>query len=486
MIYKERPIIGIAGSTQQSKSRDRWRTTDDEKRCKQVENQENLYLGKHCTLDGGPFLHPYGYKATRDKIPYVQFNILGKCSRVFADLIGGVTVNTESPLAKGVLGELDFSLNLWQALIKTSYSGIIGLQPIQTDNGWNYAVIDPRNLYLEHRPGDGKLIRIYKRVVFSGIDIGNGKTIDILFQETHEPGMVKTDLFWIDGENVIEQLDLTTFAGLLGDDFQAPADIWETGLDGFMITPLYNDRLGNVIIGDYTETAVRLQEALNSRLTQVNRILGIHADPKLIAPRTVFQRDPVTGEMVWTGANSEVLVYDQGGGVPFSYLTWDGQITSAVENKRDMILALLTEMDVAPHLLSFTDLVGGTVAETSAKLEKMMHSTLKKASRKQQELDNALRKLISDILSLSGLPGTEFSLDYAEFVPMSRDEILSEVLQRKSAGLISIWKALMWLDNLTEAEARQVAADITADAQNSMTNPFRTKFNLGEGEIVAD
>mgnify|MGYP001584235225 CR=1 FL=1 len=458
-----------------------WRTAEDRKRVQFTDTCELLYLGKHFRGDGGIFLHPYGEKGNRDRIPYITLNLLAKCSRVYADLLASdVSVDAQDEMAKAVLDKVEFGLPLWEAILMASISGFVGLQPVEMANGWSWMMVDSRNLYLEWDKATKKLAKVRKCVVFEGVQVSLQSKIDMLYEETHTAGLIETRLYWIDGEKIVEELPLDSYQVVDPEAFLV--ERIETGLPGLAISILVNDSVAGHIQSDYTASAIGLQEALNARVTRNERILTIHSDPKLVAPRTALKKDPETGELLWASFNSEILFVDQAEGIqPYNYLTWDGQITAAENSKRMLKSELLAELDVAPQFLGDTELVGGTTADTASKLRQMLHSTIKRATRKRGFLDIALRGLIGNILTLSGMPDAEFSIDYGEFIEMSREEILAEVLQRKQNKLIDTVSALEWLDNLSHEDAVDVTAAINAEEQNAVGSMFPpTRYNLGQ------
>ncbi|MFH0814318.1 MAG: hypothetical protein V2A69_15995 [Pseudomonadota bacterium] len=465
-----------------------WRTSEDEARIDAANLNEGFYYGRHYQGDGGPWVHPYGQvKASRDKIPYIQENLLAKISRVYADLLlgEGIIVTSERSEIQDFLDALKMNRpqrkakktpskqgEIWAALVRASFLGFVGLQPIwdKGQNRWNWAVIDGRNLYVEFHPAKDEIIRIRKCILFEKIRVAD-KIMNILYEETHTRGAVETRLYEVKGRLIVRDLDLSAYKAV--DSAAELVEYWQTGLDDFMISLLFCDLMGRAVTSDYTSTILKLQEALNRRVTQIDRILTQHGNPKLMVDRQSFIEDKDTGEAFWPFLTSEVLGIDGHTTNP-SYLTWDGQIDRAEKNRDDTILALLTEADVAPQLLSFTQLVGGTTADTAAKLEKMLHATIKRAAHKQEFLDKALSGLIGNLLLLSGFVAADFSIEYPEFIPQGRDEILAEVLERKRDGLLSTLQALMWLDDISEEDAQKELERIENEKANSVANPFRS------------
>jgi hypothetical protein len=203
-------------------------------------------------------------------------------------------------------------------------------------------------------------------------------------------------------------------------------------LYSFFITIYANEKLDKEYYSDYTTTAIKIQQTLNERLTQINRILGLHADPRLVVPYSGLKKNDETGEYDFIYAGQEVLVYDDkttnNAGEPYKLLTWNGELSQAVADRDNKILSLLTEFDLAPQLLSFTQLVSATTADTAAKMEKMLHATINRATRKQKNLEEALYLLCDNILKLQNYTDLNYSINFANLLPKSETEIIEETI----------------------------------------------------------
>lgn len=491
--YKRNKELGVGIYLENyEESVDNWRTPEDLIRLKSYAEADLLYDGKHCTSDGGLFAHFYQAKFERHKIPYKQINLLNKCSRTFANLLVGDPGSIESTLfssdnefIENLLNSLDFSLPLWEALIQVSKYGFIGLVPVldksrQIDRGSNvkskfrWDIITPDNLYLEYSKTTKELIRIRKCVVFEKVQTEE-KKIDILFEESHYKDRIETRLYQITNEKIIKELPIEYFQ-FIDPENPIPSEVYYHNLGEFYITLLKNESINLTFYSDYTLTAKRLQESLNNRLTQIDRILNLHADPRLVVPLSALKKDSENGEFDFIYAGSEVLVYDDrtAASEPYKLLTWQNELTQAILDRDNTILALLTEFDIAPQLTSFTRLISGTVADTADKMEKMLMATLHRCSVKQKNLLDALYQLCDNILLLQGIIDLNYSITLPNIISRTREEILLEQIQRKQSGLQSTKEALKILDNLTDEQAGERVTEI-ANEQNQITmNPYRT------------
>lgn len=472
-----------------------WRSREDQQRVKDYENAQKLYDGIHVVNEGGVFRHPYPNKA--NEIQYQQINLLAKASRAYADLIvgDGVILKSEESTIQDLL-DLQDSYLLWEALIQASKFGFCGLQPqfkhniedkrrkirnkeTFTNGYFSFSVIRPEVLYPEWHPVRDEITKIRKCLIFNNIRVTT-ETIDILFEETHYKDRIENRLYQINREEIIQELPLDFFEYLLPDE-QPPLPVWVHNLGDFYITLVFNIKIGRDIYSDYTETALKLQRGVNDRMTQIDRILGLHADPRLIAPYSALKKDEKTGEYFFAYKGKEILCYDDGkmgNADAFKLLTWNGELSQAVADRDNKILSFLTETDIAPQLLSFTHLIGGTVSETAEKLKRMLHSTLKRGEKKRDFLWEALWVLLVNIVKLMDNRGVaisatdNFSIHFPDMVPRLRDELINEAITRKQNGLITTEDALQLIDDLNETDASAKSVKIFNEAANSVQNPF--------------
>lgn len=476
----------------------RWRSPEDLERINSYRKHTDLYSGEHLKksrdgVDVGVFNHPFGKKGREEGIPYRIFNLLGKGSEAFANIIVGdeVKITTTDKTVQTWLDALDFGLPLWEAVTRTSYKGFCGLQPIPMqdppedtpegfDNSkpfWGWSVIDPEHLYIEFHPANNEIMSIRKAVPFRKVKRGT-KEIDVLYEEKHYKDRVEFYLYEISGEFIEKELALEEYTELIDKNAKIEP-VFQHNLGDFMISILFNKRVRHQIISDYTKPAIATQESLNSVDTQIARILKIHSDPKLLVPRSAFTKNEATGESSIDLEDNEAIAVDnQTPARAWGYLTWDGQLNEARIDKEHLICVLLTEFDMAPHFISYPPLMNSTSAETAAKLEKLSHATVKRAKRKTAWLKKALRSLVRNILKLNEqyqnqeLAHAKFSIETPEIITQSRDEIISEAVVRKQNGLISSRSAIAKIDKITEEEAQKEVDQIHNEVNNETQNPY--------------
>jgi hypothetical protein len=200
--------------------KDLWRTKEDKARIEAYAIYKDLYDGKHCQNEGGPYLHPYAGKLQLHRIPYVQSNLLNKCSRTYADLIASENpeFTAENPQTEAVLDSIDFGLPLWEAVIQCSIYGFVGLIPSQkgklklktaTDlvSSWSWELIKPEQIFIEFVPMSNEIKTIKNKIYCPEVDTEIGK-INILYEETHTKNSIEIRLYKIEDDKIIRELPI--------------------------------------------------------------------------------------------------------------------------------------------------------------------------------------------------------------------------------------------------------------------------------------
>lgn len=454
-----------------------WITEPEIQELEELKIRQNLYLDIHSEADGGPFKHPYGHKAKLEGIPYYQLNILKAASNGFADLIVGENPKLQSLDAKQgeILKYLQDKIPCWEALVRASYSGFVGLQPVQVDKNktedyWTFQILS-RDSLVYKRSEQGEIVQIKKRCFYKDIKVESDKKINILLVETHYRGSKETALYRVAANSyeILDELDLSYYQYI--DNTTVLEPYWETGLEDFEIQLVFNARLKDLALSDYNKSAIKHQEGLNSILTQIKRILFRLSDPVLMAPISSAVKDNNTGEYRFAQAGSEVLFYDKsvpGAKDAYSYLTWDGSLTEQNQDLDKTILMLCAELKWSPYFLTFTNLVQTTTADTAEKLRQLLDATLKVANRKKQFFDRALRATLNVILIYEGVQNPEFEIVYPEMLPESYTEKLNTAIQKRENDLTTTKDVLMALDNLTKEQADAKVLEIFKEKQVGM------------------
>lgn len=515
--------------------RERWITEEEIARNELFEENWKIYRGEHSSDDGGPFKHPYDReKQIQEGIPYIVVNMMGHATDTWSTLILGedFRINSKDDVISALLNPVDvedeeddeadasseessMSNQLKQtindAVIKMSALGRVGLQPhVEEEDGekkLKLSLIEPANLRVNWFPARDEIESIEKFTRYddpeagdtttdsqhASLDPGHGQhhahghphdgggRREILVVEKHFKGKVETKLFRIQGVWILEELPLPWFS-LNIDESVTLVEIIDTKLKDFQITILDNKRIGRNFESDYSKPAKDLQQALNNRYTQENRILDMHSNPKLILPRNIAKKDPETGRYYVDIQGRDVYFFDpESGEVLPQYMTWDGQLDAASKQKLNLIQAILTEMKIAPSLTAFSDIIGATVADTFSKMRLVLHTTLNKTDEKRGNVLVALTAVIRNGLTMAAVSRpNDFAVNFPDPIPKDRLQDVDEMIARKESGLISSRTAIMRLDGLTEDEAEEEYGKILEERDREGTGAlFPPGFGSG-------
>lgn len=193
---------------------------------------------------------------------------------------------------------------------------------------------------------------------------------------------------------------------------------------------------------DYQDIDPLLQE-INVRLSQISRILDMHADPHLAGPASAMEYDELTGQYVFRTSGSRYFPLQQGEPEP-KYITWDGQLTAAFEELDKLIELLYLVSETSPA--AFGQLKAG-LAESGSALKRLMMAPLRKAQRIASHLGPVLRKVLILASQLdSAVRGTQVLSDvHVEFedgLPQDFREDTEAISKLYEKGLISAETAL--------------------------------------------
>ena len=166
-----------------------------------------------------------------------------------------------------------------------------------------------------------------------------------------------------------------------------------TGLDRCAVFHLRAFATSNSVYGydDYMTVDSLLAEIM-TRVGQISGILDKHADPNITGPVSMLTVDPKSGEMhLNTG---KFFAVSPGEEQP-SYMTWDGQLSSAFKQLETLLnqLYILSEMGAA--LLGGQD--GSSQAISGTAMRFKMVNPLAKVRRIANSLSKPVRQLMSSL-----------------------------------------------------------------------------------------
>lgn len=195
-----------------------------------------------------------------------------------------------------------------------------------------------------------------------------------------------------------------------------------TGLDVCAVQQLKAFSTTNTIYGydDYMMIDSILSEIM-TRIGQISVILDKHADPNITGPVTMLDQDERTGEYrLKTGKFFAVSA----GETPPSYMTWEGQLSSAFKQLEVLInqLYILSEMGAA--LLGSTDGGGQAISGTAMRFK--MVNPIAKARRISNSLTRPVKNLFSIVTEGADVPDEVLEIikaSEAETVPVTTGNV---------------------------------------------------------------
>lgn len=222
-------------------------------------------------------------------------------------------------------------------------------------------------------------------------EAGGNKYLKI---ERHTPGIIRNELYRLDGQAIIEQVKLKTI-----EDFADLENEQETGFPGLLFEFVPNFRGDDRFWGlsDYHDMESIFDE-LNNRVSRVSRVLDKHESPKLILPPGIMKEDPDRPGRWYVEKDDleaiEIDPTDLGAGnandLP-RYLTWDAELEAAFKQIDKVIEIAMMMSETSPDVFGFSQ---RGLAESGRALKFRLIRTLAKINRKKLYFDQALRNVI--------------------------------------------------------------------------------------------
>jgi hypothetical protein len=501
-----------------------WRTDKDKKRIENLRRFEDLYNRKH-EKHLRPIWLPTG------KVEYLEVNLFRWVTTLYADLSlgGGATVKSQNSAYDWYLNE---DLNIWHYfynwMVYVSIYGFCPVQIVQNEKGEvDFLELDPSVIYPKWKDGTFYEFEwISKKIQLSPDDVAipNGLGYDfdpkrmdgIVYEERHFEGRIEYYLYAVSGDEVMMMLPVQFYNPQLPTLRPDPEgsgrmiSYVETNIPEFLIVLIPNQIFNQEFISDYTDIE-QLVSRINTRMTQIDRVLNIHANPKLILPSSFQQQDPYTGESTGRGLRDEILYIDpEDNHTMPQYLTWDGQLSAAYQQLDAVVDMFCTVAEVSPSLLVRSQ-SGSTFPESAAAYKMKLTPTLNRINRKSTKFEMGIKKFLyvyglklqqcDKLKAVSGDPEYLQALMNAEDTPYTAadakvepeeiqqrriqvrfkpalpqdDRLLIDRLQGQPS--VSIRRVLTDVDDMTEEEAVEEERRIM-DQEEAMNDDFGND-NLG-------
>jgi hypothetical protein len=297
--------------------------------------------------------------------PYVSYNLFGLISNKSADLLFGKApvMTADNPVQQAALDALADRCNLLPLLhgaaTSASAESECFLEAVEYDGDVYLQIVDAQEIYPVGTVRPDGQHAAYDR--YQVDDAGK-----LLLVTRYSAGSISRKLYKL-GERQLDEADVNLWP--------YKTSIWgpvvATGMSVNLITWIPNLLLGNKAISDY-DGAIDQQDKVNAANTQIARVLAKHADPKMAFPRDSFGAD---GNLL---ASDDAFAKGNDGETP-EYITWSGELESAMKDRAFAVNAMLISTEMSPVLLGLKE---GAAPDAYKKVRLEAFNSLSKAQRK--------------------------------------------------------------------------------------------------------
>jgi len=285
----------------------------------------------------------------------------------------------------------------------------------------------------------------------------------------HYPGTIEERLFVLDDAGVIEREATLEEWSLLYPDRQEGYSVIATDVPEPLVVHCPNYRTAGEYFGisEY-EGLESLFDALNARLTQIDRILTKHSDPMLGLPADTY-RSLKEAATDWSGFASSgnridkarLDVYMMGEeGQKAEYVTWDAQLATNLEFTNAIAKHIASVSETAPQLIGLEQMGGGLSGRA---LRILLLRTLAKVGRRRRYYESAIKDIIRLCLLVEGEEPIDVEIHWPDGLPQDALEDNQIMEMRLSNGTIDRKTAIQRLDGVDEDTAARLVEEINAD-----------------------
>ena len=292
---------------------------------------------------------------------------------------------------------------------------------------------------------------------------------EYLRKEIHEPGLIRNELWLLDGDKVTVEVDIKLFDSTL-----LPTQ--KTNIERSLVVHVPNWRDGSRYFGydDYSDLN-SLFYGLNNRMTKTENILDKHSDPILALPEGVLDEE---GNVKKEAFNMFEIPTGVGANpAKPEYITWNASLESSFK-QIDKITELLYQFsETSPDVFG----MGDNKAESGKALKLRMMRTIAKVSRKKLYYSHALKEVLfvaqefarANKLKVRGNLIKKESIIpeivWSDGLPIDDRETLENEQLRLEAGLTTLQDSLIRLDGLDEETAKKKVIEI--QSENTVSIP---------------
>ncbi|RJX18515.1 MAG: phage portal protein [Ammonifex sp.] len=437
-----------------------------------------LFMGKHDDVYAR--MQQWLEKEADKAVIYIVCNFAGLISKICADLLFGEPIRAvlgdeDSPEQKAmdnIFNNNNLHTVNYEMALSSSYRGdAVYKARFGKYRDWSegeQAIIEsvPAHVFFPHLNGDNVQ-------EMTGATLAWTKEVNdrkYLRKEIHLPGLIRNELWLLDGSQIRMKVPLKTL-----DEYDGLKDEQETKYPGLLVEHVPNWRLDDMFwgISDY-EDLESLFDGLNNRVSRVDRILDKHSDPKLILPPGLMKYDEKRKMWYIEKELLQVVEVDQTmvGDLP-KYLVWDAQLEAAFKEIDKFLELLMIMSEISPAAFGL-DKSG--VAESGRALKFRLIRTLAKINRKKLYFDQGLKNILyaAQVLDVTfGKSNYEPAIPrivWADGLPVDQMEQAEIEASRLAAENTSLESSVRRLDGL-EGKALQEEIDRIRKAAKERTPP---------------
>lgn len=433
------------------------------------------------------------YNRNYSRLRYVVNNFPGLISKICADMLFGdhprITLpeganhDDNSKWLENWIHDVDLYTTSYESAMTASYKGdtvfklrvgelndpnenSVILEQVQPD--YFFPTIDPLNVSAEPKEMEiAFLIQIH------------GK--DYLRKEIHTPGLIRNELWRMNGAEIAERESLN----MLGDP--NIMDEEKTGVDRLLLVHVPNWKDGRSYFGkdDYYDLDT-LFYAINNRMSKVDNILDKHSDPILAIPEGILDEE---GHVKRESLN--LFEMSPNGDKP-EYVVWNAQLTAAFDEIETLMNSLYMFSEISPDAFGRID---DATAQSGRALKYRMMRTVAKIQRKQLYFDRALKEVVylAQLLSVAhgvkalgkvytGAPEIP-SIEWRDPIPQDSYEQAQEEELRLASGNQTLKDSIINIDHLTEEQADEKIKEIQKE-KKAMTPKVTVPINTGPAKLA--
>ncbi|WP_054937008.1 phage portal protein [Moorella stamsii] len=438
---------------------EKWETWPPEGHEKRLENYARyrlLFFGRHDEVYSR--VQAWLDREMDKTIVYIVANFAGLISKICADLLFGeqirVVVGEEDSQEQQAVDKIISDNNLhtvnYEMALSASWRGdAVYKARFGKYRDWSegeQAIIEavPANIFFPHLNGDN--VQEMTGATLAWVKEDGDRRY--LRKEIHLPGIIRNELWLLDGSRIRRQVPLSTLP-----EYEGLPEEQETGYPGLLVEHVPNWRLDDMFwgISDYVDLESMFDE-LNNRVSKISRILDKHSDPKLIVPPGLMRYDEKLRRWYIEKEDLQVVEVDQeqAGDLP-KYLVWDAQLEAAFKQIDKLLELLMMMSEVSPAAFGL-DKAG--VAESGRALKFRLIRTLAKINRKKLYFDQGLKNILyaAQVLDVThGRGGYEPKIpriEWADGLPVDQMEQAEVEQIRLASGNTSLESSVRRLDGL--------------------------------------